>query len=47
MKMTKEEYKDLLTVIRTSINMTDVSREAKKEATYEIQKVLVKKINEK
>ena len=47
MKMTKEEYKDILTVIRTSINMTDVSREAKKEATSEIQKVLVKKINEK
>ena len=42
--MTKEEYKELITTIQTSITMTEVSREAKTEAMSEVRKVLVKKI---
>lgn len=45
--MTEEEYKKLFTTIQTTINMTDVSRETKREAIQEVKKVLIKKIERK
>lgn len=40
--MTKSEYKELLNVIRTSIYMSDISRESKREATEAVCKSLIK-----
>lgn len=42
--MTKEEQKTILTAIRTTITMCEVSREAKTEANVAVSKALVKTI---
>lgn len=42
--MTKEECKELLMLIRTTITMAEVSREAKQEAREVVGKALVKTI---
>lgn len=45
--MTRKEYLELLNVIRTTIIMTDVSKETKREATEVVAKALIKRVSDK